>query len=1143
MKEEKQNYDNYQELFTNFVDYLLVEKNNKHVLELLEKEATWIDNTLSTQPAVVFKNKKQIKKMLITSNMQLPDTIKKESLSIKIKENTKAFCSAIITVSSFVEEKKDTTLIINLLSNKNDQENYLINNISISKCKHNSNSKGGFICFNYDFPLSIKYISDELASLLSYTSSSKMLFDCNAKLRTSISKKDKKNLENLFDKALINHEKFEFVLPIKNALAIMQMVKFDAQIIKLKTETIVIAKITNQDDTINQELNLEDIKQQLFTLLQHFNGPVFWKDSNQKYQGINSSFLQYFNNKNYIDIIGKNDFELFGKQQGIQFSQPDRDILNGKLKFSNNEGCFKLNKQTFFFNTFKIPIYNNEIIFGSLCFMFNVTKDERYKQIIKNKEHITDYIFDNSNIPYFAKDSNRRFVRANNIVCKIFDIQEKDIIGKKVSDFLPQKESLIFDRFEKKAIKEKEEIKFNFTKQNIYYNVTITPILDEDRSVFRLISKFTDITQEVEREKQIIESYNQNLDILSYDKMISYARIDLDTQDFLYLRLNNRVINTINIKYSNELLLSKKKFFIYDFEFDKLFNELSFKNLNKSYNNNKKLKLDYSIKYKTNFYKFNIAMNYNFNPITEHREAIILSKNITDIVLTKETVLNLAAKEFDYIAGISLYADLVNMYYYNPNEIDFSTIINSPTIANFIDIIFESNKTHKPDIYYIKSIIRNVIKTHQQDYLLIETIDGKFKNIIITPLDDKKQSVIFVCKDLSEINRKELEVQKRIGEITKEAQLTSKINSDFINKISHDIRTPLTAIRGLSNFGIKEALEENTKEYFKKIASNSRYLSSLLNDFLELQKIESSTFTLKPTQIYAPSIIEKVESILSPKIIEKNINFNIIAENRGQYFIYNDEGRIIEILVHIIHNAIKYTKPNGNITWKYKYIKKPNLHVQHIIMDEGIGMSKNFQKIMSDKFTKERNIFSDTEDSTGLGLAVVNNLLKVMGGNISCKSMLNKGTTIVITIPLTLSSRKEFNKIESSKPEINRHVLYGKKILLYDNVDNKNSRTLKTLLHEYKMKVDVANNGIEGINLVNLKKYDAIIMDLMMPVMDSLEATTQIRKTYQKIPIIALSADKNQNDIKRSLEAGRNAHIQKPIDKEVLFDTLATYIK
>jgi signal transduction histidine kinase len=650
------------------------------------------------------------------------------------------------------------------------------------------------------------------------------------------------------------------------------------------------------------------------------------------------------------------------------------------------------------------------------------------------------------------------------------------------------------------------------------------------------------MTREVERDKQIIKSYNQSLNIISNNNKLSYIRIDLETQDVLFLRIKNKVQDSTNFKYTDKFLCEQKKYFIYDFEFDEYFNQLSFKQLDKAFNKKKKIELEYSIRKDNKFYEYSIKVDYSLNPFTNHREAILSSTDITDIRRAKDTIINFSEKEYDFIAVISMYVDFVNVFYQNKKEIDFSSITLNPTLSNFIDTMFSKIKAKKPDIHFLRSIINNVLKTHKPDYLLIETESGKFKNITITTLDDKKKSVIMVCKDLTEINKKEMEIQRALKKLAEDAQLANKNNTDLLANISHDMRTPLTAIMGLSNLGIENTCDEKEKEYFRNIASSSRYLSLLLNDVIELQKIESGDFVLNPTQIYTPHFQSKILAIISPKLKEKNINFKIIGENKGPYYIYNDEDRLIKVLTNLITNAIKYTNVNGNITWRYKYLKKPKFHMQHIITDDGIGMSSDFQQIMAKKFTKDKNFPDDTISSSGLGLTVVNSLLHHMGGDIMCKSDLDLGTTFTVNIPLKVSSQEQYELQNNLKTYINRCALYDKDILICEDNDI-SVMIIKKHLEQYKINVDVACNGSQAVKMIYSKNYDAILMDIIMPVMNGIEATTRIRKTNKDIPIIALSSVSDKSDINNSITCGMNAHIIKPIDKDILFDTLATYIK
>lgn len=1137
------------ELFYNFIHSLLINSNKDTIISKLDKEAIWIDDSLPYQPEISYNKPEEITKMLSTTSF--PHLSQKDFGNIEYSCKYNDFNNEIECVCS------------NIPIDSNDEENSLKCSIKL-KSKHLENSifyvrttyyaidnsiKGGVLSFNYDKDFSLKYISDELASFLSFRNKAKLQFSCNSTLSCLITSDDKIKLSKAIKESLITREKFSVEFGIIDSLFNRKSIVLNAQTIEGNDNLFIIGAITKIENNHTTDLIMKKIIPQFLTMLQYFEQPVFWKDKYKKYQGFNSGFLEYCEDKRYTSIVGKNDLELFGKDKSTEFSSSDNDLLSGKIKFANDVGTISINNKTTIYRSYKIPLYINNKIEGTLGFIFNLTQEKNYKSQIKNTAHLYNYMFENSNIAYCIKDSEKTIVLTNKQFLQSF-LNNKATNKNEHFSFLNHEQLKLLNECEGKVVKEKKQCQidyvniFNYQQnKNIFYKILITPILDDYNNIYRLIIKFDDLTKELEREKQIIKSYNKSLDLLSTSSNISYLRIDLETKEILFSRLQNSEINTNNIKYTKDLLFSRRNLFVYDFEFEDFYKKFSAESLDKSYDKNELLINQYSLRFDNKFYEFSIKTEYNLNPFTQHREAVLIIADVTDIIRANDIIVNFSEKEYDFIAILSMYADVVDVFYQNKKEIDFSSIKENPTINNFFETLFKIIKAKKTDIHYIHSIINNVLKTQKPDYLLIETDSGIFKNITITTLNNtKKLSVIVVCKDLTEINKKEMEIQRELKTLADNAIKTNKRNADFLSRISHDMRTPLNSILGLSNLGLEESKNKSCEDYYKKIASSSRYLSLLLNEIVELQKIEEGNFSLNLSHIYTLDLQEKILNIINPKLKEKNISIDIIQENKAPSYIFCDEKRIIDVISNLLINAINYSNSNSSIVWKYKYIKRPKLRIQHTISDNGVAMDNDFQKKMAKKLNKPNSTNNISENEKGLGLTVINSLLNAMGGTISYRSEYNGTTTFTVNIPFTISSSEQYEEQNSKKKYVNRSSLNDKKILLCE--DNfTNTIIVKKLLSEYKIEVDVAKNGIEALKKVNSNNYDAILMDIMMPVMDGIETTAQIRKNNRDIPIIALSANANDVDYSKSIECGMNDHIIKPIDKDVLYDTLASYIK
>jgi len=401
-------------------------------------------------------------------------------------------------------------------------------------------------------------------------------------------------------------------------------------------------------------------------------------------------------------------------------------------------------------------------------------------------------------------------------------------------------------------------------------------------------------------------------------------------------------------------------------------------------------------------------------------------------------------------------------------------------------------------------------------------------------------------------NRRRKQLEKSNNELIKAEQSAIKANqakSVFLARMSHDMRTPLGAVIGLAEFGIKETKEKQIKSYFTDINDSAKYLLSLMDDILDSQKLQNDNFEFNFSLIFLSDTIKKVKTYVENMAKEKNIKLDIFSNCMNlKRCIYADEKRLSQILVNILSNAIKYTPSEGSIVWiiDFKQISDKQALLSTKIQDTGVGMSQEFvNNHLFKPFSKEKNSLSKSEGGSGLGLNICKKLIDQMKGKIVCESAIGRGTTFEIELEYDIASEKDTKLYFEKKRELSNqkytNCLTGVRILVCDDTEI-NIKIAKKILEKRHIKVDVAYNGKEAIEKVLLNEYHAILMDIRMPILDGLEATKKIREFNKEIPIIAFSANAYSEDINKSLSVGMNAHLAKPIDTEILFNTLEKLI-
>ena len=395
--------------------------------------------------------------------------------------------------------------------------------------------------------------------------------------------------------------------------------------------------------------------------------------------------------------------------------------------------------------------------------------------------------------------------------------------------------------------------------------------------------------------------------------------------------------------------------------------------------------------------------------------------------------------------------------------------------------------------------------------------------------------------------------RKKQMEALKEAQNANAANiakTTFLNHMSHDIRTPMNAIVGFTDIAMKKRPDKEVEKCLRKIRQSSEYLMTLINDVLDISRIESGKLEYKPVPVDLRNMINTVLSIAKGYMENRDLNFDISREELKNPYVMADEVRIREVLLNIISNAVKFTKDGGTISFAAENGPGNDEHhiiVRYRISDTGIGMSEEFQTRIFDAFSQENDGARTSYKGTGLGMAIVKQYVDLMDGKIEVSSRQGVGSTFTVEIPLLITDYILSEKEDKTKKAVDLHTLH---VLLAEDNDL-NAEIAVTLLEEKGALVTRAGDGKSALtqfcNTVP-GTFDLILMDIMMPEMNGYETTKAIRNLPDRsdgkeIPIIAMTANAFAEDIQAALDTGMNAHVAKPIDMDILISAIQKCVK
>ncbi len=543
------------------------------------------------------------------------------------------------------------------------------------------------------------------------------------------------------------------------------------------------------------------------------------------------------------------------------------------------------------------------------------------------------------------------------------------------------------------------------------------------------------------------------------------------------------------------------------------------------------------------------------NPNTHQIEGMLYAHDIHKEKTLQLVIEQLVGVDYEFIATLNFLNDEVTLFakdkkdiWCSPSEEEPYSTSHDAIIKAYVKSDYQEEAVAKMSVKAIKKALK-VSKVYNVTFPVINS-DGEeeYKTWRYFYVDDDHKACIFTRTDVTDIINEQKKQQRNLEEALKVAEEANLAKTDFLSRMSHDMRTPMNGILGLINLSNEEPMSPSLKDNLQKMQSSGKYLLNIINDILDMSKIESNNITLKIETVNPKEFLESLLAAIKPAIVEKNIDLQVSLEQIMFDYINIDPVRTQQTLLNILSNAIKFTPNDGKIEFlaERMRIDDDKFYDCITIRDNGVGISPKFLPNIYDLFAQEDNEINTQYAGTGLGMPIVKRLVELMNGSIEIKSELNKGTEVKIFLPIT---KGKCLSDESQETFCDQKSLRGRKILLCED-NHLNSEIARRLLEMQGCVVDIAANGKIGLDkFIQSKKnyYDLILMDIRMPEMDGIDATKAIRALprcdARQIPIIAMTANAYLEDKLKSQEAGMNAHIAKPFDPQQLFNVINEMIE
>ena len=550
----------------------------------------------------------------------------------------------------------------------------------------------------------------------------------------------------------------------------------------------------------------------------------------------------------------------------------------------------------------------------------------------------------------------------------------------------------------------------------------------------------------------------------------------------------------------------------------------------------------------------------------EEHFKIILSFYSVDEIIKKEQEIELqreiiAGLGKEYFSVLAVDLDKDQVFSYRESEENGRIISDfcrecdnrwSKIIPSYAKVMVSDNTNGE----FEKQLGLEALRSQEKDYSMTYEFKSETEinyhqvRVAYVKKKDGTRMAVVGTRNIDSLIKKERMQEEKLKKAYDAAKSANKAKTEFLNNMSHDIRTPMNVILGYNQLMKSLLTEPKQLDYQKKIEQSGKLLLSIINNVLDMAQIESGNMKVDENFEIVGEVVDEILSTFSSEAEEKEIHLSSSMQVTHKNILC-DSTKIRKIYVNLVSNAIKYTPSGGNITITVEELpceKEGYMKVKSEIKDTGIGMSKEYLPTLFEPFSREHNTTTGKVGGTGLGMAIVKKMVDLMGGSIEVESEPGKGTIFTFTLMHKIADKKYYSrKIETAESSDSGEKLRGKHVLLAED-NNLNAEIAVAVLEKTGLVIDRVEDGIQCVSRIEQlpsDTYDLILMDIQMPNMDGYKATQCIRhlndKKKAKIPIIAMTANAFEEDKKRAIDAGMNGHIAKPVEIDKLVSEISKY--
>lgn len=544
-------------------------------------------------------------------------------------------------------------------------------------------------------------------------------------------------------------------------------------------------------------------------------------------------------------------------------------------------------------------------------------------------------------------------------------------------------------------------------------------------------------------------------------------------------------------------------------------------------------------------------------PGTGDITGVLTVTDITKSTVREKIFRQLTTTHYDLVADVDLLKDTYEIVSGGDEAIPQSSGKNSERVRLLVENMLIGDQQERDFVMQMldPAYMLNRLK-QEKSYAFpysIHNLAGEIrtKNMIVSAIDIRLGRVCLIRRDVTAVVTAERKAKEQLEQALEEAKKANRAKSDFLSSMSHDIRTPMNAIIGMTTLALaNQTNREKMVDYLHKISLSSQHLLSLINDVLDMSQLEQSKIHLNNQPIFMEELVDHLTSIMTPPAENAGLQFRVDCRLSTRRKVLGDALRIKQILINLLSNAFKFTQKGGTVIFSIDQI--PALQPEHIrycftVRDTGIGMSPEFLKRLFEPFIRSEQV--NQVEGTGLGLSITKGLVDLMGGQIRVSSQLGQGTEFAVELEFQQMDQGVSQEPCQDPTAQQEQSLEGYHFLLVE--DNEiNSEILGELLQMRGATFTVKSDGLQAVEAFTQSApgtYDAIFMDIQMPVMNGYEATRRIRASQhpdaKQIVILAMTANAFAEDVQASVEAGMDGHIAKPVDMTLLYNTVTKLVK